>query len=879
MQFCNTQNFTYLVNEPTRITNTTATILDQILTNSPNFVKEVHVTPPISTNDHCTVGLHLDFKINREAAYERKVWLLKNANFSDFRQALHNADFDKCFEGDDVNEACKNWTDTFLAVANEHVPNRVVVIRPNDSPWYSSELRTLKRKMIRAFHKHKSTRKEADWLKYKNIRNDYQKNLDNAESQYMKPLGESLVKERNSKTWWQTAKWLLGRGGDTSYPPLTVENKQINLNKDKAEAFNKFFLAHSDIDETNAQIPDDDDFPQGLENIIASEEEVYDLIKCIDPSKSTGPDGVSPRLLLEAGLGIVPSLTKLINLSLSSAKVPNSWKIANVIPLFKKGEKSDTNNYRPVSLLSCVSKILERIVFKHVFNYLRDTQFISRHQSGFQPGDSTVNQLSYLYHIFSEALDKKKDVHIVFCDVRKAFDRVWHKGLLYKLKKAGICGVLLKWFTDYLTERYQQVVIRGQKSEIGIIKAGVPQGSVLGPLLFLIYMNDITNVTHCNMKLFADDTSLFIEFDNQDAAEEALNADLVNIQQWANQWLVTFSPPKTKLLTCSFKKKDQANITFNNTPIESVDNHKHLGLVLSRDLSWTMHIESIIKCVSPMIDVLKKLKYDLDRKSLETIYFSFIRPKVEYGCHIWDNCSRRDSEALESLQLDMARIVTGARKGTSHELLYKETNWQTLSERRQSLKLKNFVKIVNNETPDYLKSLLPQRIGDVRENSRHPDHYYLIEARTETFRSSFIPSSINLWNNSTWEQCSVEFIKDSMKSRGNELFNYGKRKENIKHAQMRLNCSKLNSHLYSLHVSESPACLCGHNVEDCSHYLLECPLYMIPRQKMLQSLAQHIDVQNLRLDTLLNGSEDYTFNVNCEIFKHVQLFILESERL
>ena len=227
----------------------------------------------------------------------------------------------------------------------------------------------------------------------------------------------------------------------------------------------------------------------------------------------------------------------------------------------------------------------------------------------------------------------------------------------------------------------------------------------------------------------------------------------------------------------------------------------------------------------------------------------------------------------------MARIVTGARKGTSHEILYKETNWQTLSERRQYLKLKNFVKIVNNETPDYLKSLLPQRIGDVRDNSRHPDNYYLIKTRTETFRSSFLPSSINLWNNATWEQRSPDFIKESMKSRGNELLNYGKRKENIKHAQMRLKCSKLNSHLYSLHVCGSPACLCGHNVEDCSHYLLDCPFYLIPRQKMLQSLSEYIDVQNLRLELLLNGSEEYSFNVNCEIFKHVQSFICERDRL
>ena len=260
----------------------------------------------------------------------------------------------------------------------------------------------------------------------------------------------------------------------------------------------------------------DIDSPNNLDFIVATEEEVNDLLKCIDTTKATGPDGISPKLLYEAGASIVPSLTKLINLSLSTSKVPNykDWKIANVIPLFKKGDKHERNNYRPVSLLSCVSKILERIVFKHLFNYLREHGLLSKDQSGFQPGDSTVNQLSFLYHFLAEALDQKKDVHIVFCDIKKAFDRVWHKGLIYKLRKIGISGTLLLWFMDYLNDRHQRVVVRGQQSEVGSIKAGVPQGSVLGPLLFLIYIDDITLVTETKMKLFADDTSLYIEFDD-----------------------------------------------------------------------------------------------------------------------------------------------------------------------------------------------------------------------------------------------------------------------------------------------------------------------------------------------------------------------------
>jgi hypothetical protein len=368
----------------------------------------------------------------------------------------------------------------------------------------------MKKRMMRSFHKYKRTKVPTDWEKYTKARNDYQNGLDTAESKYKKSLTDSLSSNKNSKSWWSTVKWLLGKGRNTSYPTLNVNDKDITDNKQKAEAFNDFFLSHSNIDDSNSELPDheEDDFPNNLEFIEATEQEVHDLLKCIDTSKATGPDGISPKLLYEAGATIVSSLTKLINLSLSTCKVPKHWKLANVIPLFKKGEKNDCNNYRPVSLLSCVSKILERIVFKHFFNYLRDNGLLSKDQSGFQPGDSTVNQLSFLYHTFCEALDQKKDVHIVFCDISKAFDRVWHSGLIYKLRKIGICGRLLDWFIDYLRERHQRVVIRGQESQTGIIKAGVPQGSVLGPLLFLVYINDITLLARRNMKLFADDTTL-----------------------------------------------------------------------------------------------------------------------------------------------------------------------------------------------------------------------------------------------------------------------------------------------------------------------------------------------------------------------------------
>jgi hypothetical protein len=873
---CVQQNLECLVDKPTRITDRTATILDQIITNASNFVSKVDVTPPISTNDHCTVAACLNFRIYKEPAYERLVWQYKEADFTHFRDALRNTNFDECFVTNDIDKAAEKWTELFLNAARTHVPNKVVTIRPNDSPWYTAELRVMKRRLQRLFHKYKNRRQPADWVKYKDARTQYQQSLDEAESKYKNTLCESLAgtSNRNTKKWWQTVKWILGKGGDTSHPSLEVNGKQINDSKSKATAFNDFFLSHSNIDTSHAELPPVEEDPQNIEKIEATEKEVYDIIKSIDPSKATGPDGISPKLLYEAAHSIVPSLTRLINMSLLLSKVPQKWKLANVIPLFKSGDKSSVNNYRPVSLLSCASKILERIVFKHLYNYIRDNHLISPHQSGFQPGDSTVNQLSFLYHTFCEALDKKKDVHIVFCDISKAFDRVWHDGLLYKLKKFGIYGSLLQWLASYLSDRYQRVVVKGQHSETGLIKAGVPQGSVLGPLLFLIYINDITTLTRANIKLFADDTSLYIEIDNPNTAVQTLNTDLEAVQNWADQWLVKFSPAKTKLMTCSYRKKDHPPIRFNNVTLADVDHHKQLGLTLSSNLSWSTHINSILHSVSPMGDVLKRLKYNLDRKSVESIYFSFIRPKLEYGSHIWDNCSKQDAEALEKFQLEIARTVTGARKGTSHNLIYQETNWQTLAERRSACKIKYFSKIVNKETPEYLQTLLPHKVGEVRPAARNADNFVVLRARTETFRRSFIPSAVKSWNSLTDKK-----HLGTVKERPNLHYYEGSRDVNIKHAQLRMQCSKLNAHLFGLHVIESPHCLCGNKCEDSKHYLLHCPLFNVQRQVMFQSLVAITPLHNIEVKILLFGSNTMDILVNKSIFKAVQTFIVESDRL
>ena len=226
-------------------------------------------------------------------------------------------------------------------------------------------------------------------------------------------------------------------------------------------------------------------------------------------------------------------------------KFPSLWKLANVTPVFKKGDNKYCSNYRPISLLSNLSKVFEKLVHKHIYEYLTGNNLLIANNSGFKHGDCAINQLVKLSDTILKSLDQGKEVRMVFLDAAKAFDKVWHAGLLFKLKQLGIEGSILYWIESYLSDRSQSVVINGSKSEILPLQAGVPQGSVLGPLLFLVYVNDINRDITSNISLFADDTSLFDIVHNPKLTAQKLNEDLAKLQVWAAKWQVTFNPSKT----------------------------------------------------------------------------------------------------------------------------------------------------------------------------------------------------------------------------------------------------------------------------------------------------------------------------------------------
>lgn len=379
--------------------------------------------------------------------------------------------------------------------------------------------------------------------------------------------------------------------------------------------------------------------------------------------------------------------------------------------------------------------------------------------------------------------------------------------------------------------------------------------------------------------MFADDTTLYIVVDDAYRAAEILNTEIQKIHLWSQQWLVKFNPTKTEAMTISKKiiKPHHPPIYMDNVMINEVENHKHLGVILSENYSWNEHINEIIKKVSPRLAMLRKLKFKLKRKTLETVYFSFIRPLMEYADIIWDNAPEYLKTNLENLQIEAARIVTGGIKVTSRQLLYNETGWETLQARRDKHKLIKFQQMVHGDTPEYLSNIVPCQVSDLHDHrTRQTENIQTIRCRTSYYQNSFLPDSIKMWNtlpaeirlNATKQQFK-KYINRNLRPI-HYFFHYGTRKEQIWLARLRMDCSSLKDHLFRKNLVDSNVCSCG-LVETTQHYLYKCNKYTCIRNTT-------IDLLQYDQQTLLHGSSLLSENENKYIFEKVINFIRNTKR-
>ena len=438
-----------------------------------------------------------------------------------------------------------------------------------------------------------------------------------------------------------------------------------------------------------------------------------------------------------------------------------------------------------------------------------------------------------------------------------------------------------------MSERYQRVVIGGQHSDWGQVTAGVPQGSVIGPLLFLLFINDITTcVKDVNIRLFADDTCIFIEVDNREETAALTNNDLERIESWASQWLINFSAKKTKSLTISNKPDAHMNppLKFKNKIITEVNSHVYLGVTISKDLRWGKHIQNIAIKARQKLNYMLPLKYKLDRYSLQTMYNSFVLSAMTYACPIWSGSYNCDIQKLEAIHVDAMRLITGATARSNIESLYEETKFVPIDKLLDNRTLVFMYKILHGLCPPSLLNLieLNHNISEAHYNLRRNPPLRIPFARLETLKRSFIPYASTLWNSLdenirnalTLTQFKKLLYMDQYKPV--KLYFFGERLPAIHHARLRLGCSGLNHDLCcNLHVIPSSICKCGFPNENAEHFLLQCPAYQRERSLMIDIIQNSMEAT---LEHILFGNPHMSHSINCKMFLAVQNYIKETKR-
>ena len=443
--------------------------------------------------------------------------------------------------------------------------------------------------------------------------------------------------------------------------------------------------------------------------------------------------------------------------------------------------------------------------------------------------------------------DPTIDVRGVFLDISKAFDKVWHEGILFKLKTYGVNGEVLTLLTNYLYERYQRVVMNGQSSSWELVKSVVPQGSVLGPLFFLIYTNDLPDNLESNCKIFADDTSLFYKVFDKHVSRATLNKDLELINNLDFQWKMQFNPDRHKQAQELYFSKKAGNqksldLTFNESNVASSPSVKHLGMLLDGCLNFNEHVQSKTNKCYKIIGLIKQFSIHLPREALPRIYKSFVRPNLDYGDIIFDKPNNESFKSrTESIQYKACIAITGAIQGTSREHLYRELGIESLSDRCWFRKLALFYKIVKGLSPTYLTKYVNLRsTSNYQTRSANKNNLQEFSCRTICFKYSFFPFCVREWNKLDNTIRNAESIKQFKLMLTNflslnqiSLFSIHDPVGVKLLMRLRLQFSHLNEHKFRHNFNDcvSLMCDCGAETETTGHFFLRCQFFADKKTK------------------------------------------------
>jgi len=529
------------------------------------------------------------------------------------------------------------------------------------------------------------------------------------------------MSENDTKNTWKNINILLNRSCKKSDVPEQImwENRNYNSSECIVNAFNDFFTCIGPNlasiipnSRTNPKIYlPQANFVNSFILIPTTHDEVLKVLNKMKPKSSSSHDAISPKIVKQIQYGIIQPLVHIINQSLLTGQIPKNMKLAKVVPIFKNGENFQIKNYRPISLLPTFSKLLERIVYNRLYKYLVTNNVLTPHQYGFQKSKSTELAVLELMDRLVASLANGNRCCGIFLDLSKAFDTINHSLLLTKLEHYGIRGLAHTWFKNYLSDRQQFTSVNGLDSGVSAVTCGIPQGSILGPLLFLLYINDLVNATSTgSMILFADDTNIIYEDRNLSELIQIVNSDLEKVADWFRVNKLSLNVDKTKFIVFQKASSNEIipnNIVINNTKIIQTKSMSFLGVIIQENLKWNEHIAFKSNKISKINSLLYRLKHVVPECVLLNIYNALIVPHLSYGIVAWGSAPQSLLKRLVILQKKSLRTISNSRNNCHTAPLFKKFNLLKFNDLVKINCCKLFYRSKINTLPEFHCNKLP----------------------------------------------------------------------------------------------------------------------------------------------------------------------------
>ena len=448
----------------------------------------------------------------------------------------------------------------------------------------------------------------------------------------------------------------------------------------------------------------------------------------------------TPRVLRELAPCIASPLATLFEKCLKASSIPREWKHATVVPIFKKGQKKLASNYRPISLTSVVCKTMEAIVKDRIMLHLEANNLLSPHQHGFRPARSCTTQLLEAMDSWTQVMEEGQPLDVVYLDFQKAFDSVPHVRLLLKIEAHGIEGEVLQWIKAFLSGRTQQVLVEGALSDRSPVTSGVPQGSVLGPLLFLLYVNDIPNQLHSSVKLFADDCKLFNSVQSPQARHQ-LQKDLHEVRNWSMLWQLPFNLDKCRVLHLG-SGNPQSSYNMSGQVLASTESEKDLGVLVDGSLNFHSQTSAAVAKANKLLGIIRKSFANLSKRSFPLLFKTLIRPHLEFGNCIWGPQSKGDQQLVERVQRRATKLIPELRNMTYSQRL-RELNLPSLTYRRLRGDMITIFQILHGSI-DVQEGLL--QLSNTRKTRGHHLKLHKSRAKSRARRNFLSVRAVNSWN-------------------------------------------------------------------------------------------------------------------------------------